>query len=346
MDNTMNSNEDDDAEAMRKSFEAFMLSGKKSTADSEDTNNNRDDSSTVATSQSNKGKKKKKKKKKQSLTGGTSPRPPLSTPPSKLSMSDTQSQSSSRTTPTQSTKSKEKKRYYQLLRTFNDKVQHTWLDLDGQMLSILQNVVSIRSRLPLEWKILHSSYLKDENNGNNPQLEDEDEWKYYGVVGKPKEVSYAFHLRTNDVQLALSNDLRQHEKMLGGLRSLMTNLADCHDALGRNVDTIWKFHLECCTTEDIGDEDDSMQNIVDNVTEVYQMLSMELYRKQCMIPLIMESTQDEILGIEKGKHTADNTPKTARKCCNSWKRSSEASCIDERLITHVLKLGKTPQPKQ
>ena len=296
-----------DAEAMRQSFEAFMLSGKQQPAN--ETESKTDDASSLATTQSNKTKKKKKKKKK--LMGGTAtlPKPP-STPPM-ISIGSSISTSSTSSSATKQ-KSKEKKRYYQLLHSFNDKVTHTWIHIDDQILTVLQNVVSIRSRLPLEWKVLHSSHLKTDDV--NPQADDydrdEEEWKQHGLQGKLKETPFSFHLHTSDVQLALNHDMIQHEKMIAALRTFMTNLSECHEALSRVVDTLWKFYLDCIQDrieedgeKDNKEDDGDMQNMVDNVTEVYQMLSSELYRKQKLIPQILESTQDEILGIEKGKIT-------------------------------------------
>lgn len=131
-------------------------------------------------------------------------------------------------------------------------------------------------------------------------------------------------------------------------------MAECHDGLGRAADNLWKFHLECCEEgEEGGDNDDIMEHIVRSATEVYQMLSMELYRKQCLVPLVIDSTEDDILGI--GEQTGDlgGSPasssnersglKTARRCCKSWKRDSEESCIDVSLVASVLKLGVSSQ---
>ena len=338
MSNT-NNNSGDDAEATRQSFEAFMLSGKQPANETEKT----DDGLSLATSQTNKNKKKKKKKK----SIKTTPLPKLPSTPlitSSGSSISTPSTSSSAT----KQKSKEKKRYYQLIHSFNDKVTHTWKHIDDQILAVLQNIVSIRSRLPLEWKVLHSSRLKNDNV--NPQDDDygrgEDEWKQHGLQGKLKETSYSFHLHTSDVQLALNHDMTQHEKMLAAIRTFMTNLSECHEALSRVVDTLWKFHLDCVQDriEEDGEDDDDgdMQNMVDNVTEVYQMLSSELYRKQMLIPLILESTQDEILGIEKGNIIEGSRKglQSARDCCKSWDRSSKESSIDESKLSYVMKLGK------
>ena len=351
MSNTNNTTTGDDAEAMRQSFESFMLSGKQSANESEKT----DDASSLAT-QSNKSRKKKKKKKSKSIGGAaTTPLPKLPSTPSIKSSGGSSIGTPSTSSSTTKQKSKEKKRYYQLINSFNDKVTHTWINIDDQILTVLQNVVSIRSRLPLEWKVLHSSHLKDDNV--NPQDDDygrkEDDWKQHGLQGKLKETPYSFHLHTSDVQLALNHDMTQHEKILAAIRTLMTNLSDCHEALSRVVDTLWKFHLDC--TQDRIEEDDDedkedgeIQDMVDNVTEVYQMLSSELYRKQLLIPLILESTQDEILGIEKGKIIEGSRKglQSARECCKSWDRNSEESCIDESKLSYVLKLGKLESTAQ
>ena len=178
--------------------------------------------------------------------------------------------------------------------------------------------------------------------------------KQHGLQGKLKETPYSFHLHMSDVQLALSHDMTQHEKMLSAIRTFMTNLSECHEALGRVVDTLWKFHLDCTQDrieedeKEDAEEDGEMQNMVDSITEVYQMLSSELYRKQLLIPSILESTQDEILGIEKGKITEGSRKGllSARECCNSWDRSSEESCIDESKLSHVLKMGKVESTAQ
>ena len=86
-----------------------------------------------------------------------------------------------------------------------------------------------------------------------------------------------------------------------GLRTLMSKIADCHDALGRVVDTLWKFHCsECVANEDrIEDNkgfgwelvwDDvnvSMENIVQVVMDLFCVLSVELYRRQGLVLLVI-----------------------------------------------------------
>jgi len=145
------------------------------------------------------------------------------------------------------------------------------------------------------------------NQGND------DRWKHYGFLGKPKETPYSsIHLHVDDIQLALSNDIMQHEKMLVELRRHTSLFAECHDAVGRVVDTMWRFHLECGSAMAHEDEEqdgagisdyfvdmDTENTIVQIVTDVFHMLSMELHRKQNLVPQIIESTKDELLGMKE-----------------------------------------------
>eukprot|EP00581_Thalassiosira_minuscula_P002863 CAMPEP_0183737684 /NCGR_PEP_ID=MMETSP0737-20130205/52618_1 /TAXON_ID=385413 /ORGANISM="Thalassiosira miniscula, Strain CCMP1093" /LENGTH=367 /DNA_ID=CAMNT_0025972025 /DNA_START=294 /DNA_END=1394 /DNA_ORIENTATION=+ len=362
-------NKDDsknDEEKMRLAFEAFMLTGK-NTFTIETKKDDACSSAASAAAATNKNKKKKKKKKSSTGgggSGGTPSKSPTRRSPASVGKAGGNSGASTTTTTYQSPlflAKSDKKKYFQLLRSFSDKVKHSWLDLDDQILTILQNIVSIRGRLPLEWKILHSSsptskYLKhhvahDEQKrrgkDNDPTIaanevveDDDQEWKYHGYQGKPKEVTYSsLHLHTKDAELALVHDLLQHEKMLGYVRSLMANLADCHDGLGRVVDALWKFHLECTAAESgeevlTGSSTGEIETIMDCVTNIYQMLSLELYRKQSqLVPIIMESaTDEEVLGTTnnndsgRGSLTMSSADgqggtgglKTARECCKAW----------------------------
>jgi len=339
----MTDTSNDDAEKMKLAFEQFMLSGGKNNnnnKNSQEKNSNEE----ASTPQSTSSKSKKKKKKKRQSTGAT-PNKVVSTPPPTIKQPSPQQQPTT-TTPNP----KIKKRYYQLLRSFNDKVKHTWMDIDEQLLSVLQNIVSIRGRVPLEWKVLsqatryHQATVVEDSPEQEEEFDDyngnEDDWKSYGHQETSSQ-SFSHHLRIDDIQLALSHDLEQHEKMLTGLRSLTSNMAECHDALGRIVDNLWQFHFEVENNEGMMNKDERLEHIVTCVTSLYQMLSMELYRKQNMIPMVIDSTKDEILGMnELGKGHDVGTKKSqtlVRECCKSWKRSSS----DEELLLSVMKLGES-----
>jgi len=351
MTDTNSNNNNDDSEKMRLAFEQFMLSGGKNNKNNNNNSNNKsqdkNSNEEASTPQSTSSKNKKKKKKKRQSTGATSNKV-VSTPPATTkqpSSSPQQQQPKTTTTPNP----KIKKRYYQLLRSFNDKVKHTWMDIDEQLLSVLQNILSIRGRVPHEWKVLsqatryHPATVVEDSPEQGEEFDNDayngDDWKSYGHQETSSQ-SFSHHLQIDDIQLALSHDLEQHEKMLTGLRSLMSNMAECHDALGRIVDNLWQFHFEVENNEGMN-KDESLEHIVTCVTSLYQMLSMELYRKQNMVPMVIDSTKDEILGMnELGKGHDVRTKKSqtlVRECCKSWKRSSS----DEELLLSVMKLGES-----
>ena len=340
---------ENDAESMRLAFEQFMLSGgNNNKAGGKNDNNEVSSVATPQSASSNKSKKKKKKKKRPSTGATVSPKVVVS-PSTPMQSPATPSASASAS---QSTlKRKNKRRYYQILRSFNDKVKHTWMDIDGQLLSVMQNIINIRGRLPPEWKLLSQATRHETTNGASPEQEEKlegggifkDDWKSYSYREQSKDSSQLFpHIQVEDIQLALTHDLNQHEKMLAGLRSLMTSLAECHDALGRVVDTLWQFHLECsheeCGDDNEGNED--LENIVNGVTSTYQMLSIELYRKQNIVPMVIDSTKDDILGIDEigvaRVSGGTNSKKLVQNYCDAWKRSP----VDEELLLNVMELGE------
>ncbi len=371
-----NNTQEENAEEMKRAFEAFMLTGK-----NKNNTQNTFLSSSGAIAQPQPGRKKKKKKKSLSLhdNGNNSvishgsqiqitPSKPNNDIQDVASCEETiASPSNKQGYLSQKEQQSVKKRYYQLLRSFADKVQHSWIDVDDQLLSVMENTVSIRSRLRQEWTLLHSPTMKrkaeseaamescdrSKNYVDGQDVGDPECWKYFGFQGKPREDTYSFHLLSSDVRLALSHDLDQHEKMMAGIRTLMSNLAECHDSLGRLVGNVWHFHLE---TQTIFQGDDggeacferdytTYESIVKGINEVYEMLSMELYRKQCLVPVVIDSTEDELLDSKYGENDDfgfggdRDSLQIARDCCKSWPRNSRCSQVNEQRMFSILKLG-------
>lgn len=303
----------DDAEEMRLAFQAFMLKGKGAASSSTS-----GDSITNTSAAASTNSKKKKKKKRQSTGASphkqtpTKPEPTFSPSLSKLEQFT-------------------KKRYYQLLRSFSNKVLQSWFEVDDQMLAVLENIVSIRGRLPLEWKML-DSYDKNRGKLKGKEKYDQD-WKWHGYRGTNQSETPT-HLHRADVQLALNNDLEQHEKMIGALRSLISELSETHDSLGRLVDTIWAFHLERQQDLDEIEEEDEMHVLVQHASDLFQMLSTELYRKQCVISSVIATVNDEMLGLNTNADTGNTPLKLAKDYHKSWARR-----IDRNVLNWLMQLS-------
>ena len=309
-----NNTEEDDPEKMRIAFEVFMLRGKGAATSDGGGDIDTNTTNTNATTGS--------KKKKRPSTG-RSPQKQTTTPPSPISLSSPNKVN-------QSTK----RRYYQLLRSFSNKIQQSWFEVDDQILAVLESIVGIRTRLPLEWKLLNSYDAFGEINGEE---EMENDWKCYGSRFK-SEIHHSFHLHRGDAQLALDNDLEQHEKMITALRSLIAELSECHDSLGRLVDTIWTFHFDCQHDTNNyeyegNNEHNDIEVIVQNTSNLFRNLSQELYRKQCLIPTIIATTHDEMLGESSNPASIGNAPlEEARSCYKQWPRQ-----VDQYLVEWMLR---------
>lgn len=258
------------------------------------------------------------------------------------------------------------KRYWQLFQTFTGRVKDEWMDLDKQALQVMQAISGIRNRLPMHARML--------DGYKERKLVDIPQWKRHGFV---KDIASEEEIREEDVQSALMHDLLQHEKMLEGLRMLFANLSESHDSILRYMDDVMKHHLECLEELDglvyQEEEEGSDENISKDVevpssferasslpdvmNDVMSMLSMELYRKQCLLYKVLGSVEDDLI---KGKDDDDDVAKlgasTSTKSNNGneeddwedlnpeaisnsvvkrWSLGSQFSCLDSAIFENI-----------
>ena len=223
-----------------------------------------------------------------------------------------------------------------------------WLDIDDQLMAVVGSIDNIRSRLPMESRILR--HIKDED-----EWEAKKEWDGY-ALGYSTRREHNFAMRVEDIRLAQGHDLEQHEKMLAGLRRLLSALSEVQDALGRKLDELMGHHWEC--SDDVGIQGAvdpqnmstiSLQTLVDEASLVYNQLAMELYRKQGLVQELLDSVNDDMiageerssrgLGLEGDEELGGgrSSRKTASSCARVWPRDSDQSCIETLLLTRCLK---------
>jgi hypothetical protein len=171
-------------------------------------------------------------------------------------------------------------------------------------------------------------------------------------------------MKKEDVELAFTHDLIQHEKMMEGLRALFSNLSEMHEALSRTLDEMTKHHLH---QEEEMQQDSYYQSehyssssfksylnassLVDLCNDLFHMLSMELYRKQSMANIILNSADDRILLSSQeekfqgqdddggGTNLDDFGPRKAvNHCFRNWPRSCDQSSIDSDLLSYIVSL--------
>jgi len=255
---------------------------------------------------------------------------------------------------------KSEKKYWSIYHRFCNILQNHWIDIDDQTLQVVHSISGIRHRLPLQMK-QSKKYEESKINTQNDSL------KFQGynqtlisssssLLHDSKQRDLTWLLQREDIELALSYDLIQHEKMMEGLRSLLSNLAETHESLSRTLDEIMKFHLQQQEVLINYDKHYSSlswtsyqktSELVGVLNDLFQMLSMELYRKQMLTNSILDSADDRILlsdqedwfGSHVGNDPNDASPKKIIKyCLDCWSRPCDQSCIDTTLLEYALSL--------
>lgn len=247
---------------------------------------------------------------------------------------------------------KAERKYWTIFHKFCNILQSQWMDIDDQALEVIQSISGIRHRLPITMKLLKRYEDAIENIHRC-------DWKYQSYnqhLTSPSMQSESSLLHKEDVELALSHDLLQHEKMMQALRNLFANLSEMQEALSRTLDEIMKHHLDQESQIVHYQLNSSVQpmksylesaSLVNLTTELFGMLSMELFRKQNMVQWIVKSADDGIFtSIHEEKmlsHDDDGSgviggpKKIVAYCLRRWSRSCQDSFVDNLLLEYAIK---------
>lgn len=265
---------------------------------------------------------------------------------------------------------KAEKRYWQIFQNFAIMVRDEWLKLDDEAYRIVEAISHVRSRLAMEARLLANSTFQQLYHQQQQQQQTND-WACHAY--QPSTLN----ITCQDVNLALGHDLQQHEQLMGGLRGVFASISECHESLMRQMDIMMKHHLECCkefhaatstvttnqntstntnttTSQVLG----KAANLTEIMTCILEMLSQELYRKQCLVHMILQSVNDNNLlsslcsnnenGNESGlvehiDEAADledfTTMPIADVCRKKWSREDPRhGCVDSEVLNKFLKL--------
>lgn len=248
------------------------------------------------------------------------------------------------------------KRYWHTFRSFFDMIQNEWLDTDNQLEQVVNSMASIRNRIPME------SSLLDRFN----DVVKRKEWACYGnnqslVGGNPEwGKSNELFINVEDAQLAITHDLLEHERMMGCLRNLFSDLSTYHEDLSRTLDGIIKHHLKIneelmmyeetgCEPLPVSSKLESAMDIIDSLIDTFKDLSMELYRKQILVGLVFDSAKDGLFQKDtpmKNGHSNDaesdwenlGSYETMLKISHQWPRTSKSCHMNIPQLERLLKL--------
>jgi hypothetical protein len=251
------------------------------------------------------------------------------------------------------------KRLRQFMATFASVMQHEWIHCDDQLQDVFGSILNIRTRLPIE----HRMYMEASVGPAEDQRSEFDKmyvpaWERTTGASKGGSFHRLYgYLSEEDLWLALSHDLTQHEKMLAHVRKLLMQISVAHEGLGRHLDNAMQFQFESSAlieaaidteAEHITDNNSTeapMQRVlasVDQTSRIFCMLSKELYRKQLMARSVIDNMEAIVVDGDKLKsHTPEHAGgskgiKVAAEVNERWSRKSIYSLVNDDEIKGFL----------
>ena len=197
----------------------------------------------------------------------------------------------------------------QKLHSFVELFRGEWLETDTTLLQLVQSLAHLRERCYKESLMITQEFDNI-------------------AISKEERYSKGNYLSKEDVELALSNDLRKHEHTLSNIRKLMMSLQLTQEALGRRLDDILAFqNTNWAFMEEIRAErryEDLLQRLL-FCELLYPVLADELYRKQRFVEELLESSNDTLLLPGNGISDKDGSVGTARRISLRWSRAHKDS---------------------
>jgi hypothetical protein len=314
--------DDDEEEAMRASFAAFMLHGKQ----------NVNSSSQVPSSS-----------------------PPPQSPQSPQSHAST------------TAFAKVIRKYKPITNAFHGTLVRDWLEVDDNLGQVMHSISNLRERCWLTSRLVvkqeqsrnrsSRSMLRNNRSDRNvisdptvisdPNIISKPSWKGHGFRVDPQKTALA----GDDLELALSHDLLQHERMMAGARKLIHSLGEAQEALGRRLDELLLHHMETyryldeSITPEVFLAFEGIAIKVDQCQQLYSLSSKELYRKQSLAALVFDSVQDDLLFREKvvfrynsgggggdGDDAARSPRALAQRVADQWPRTHRESHLHSSAV--------------
>jgi hypothetical protein len=208
------------------------------------------------------------------------------------------------------------RKYWQILKAFRGTLERDWLQVDDNLHDVISSIANLRGRIAMENRLLAKKDCLKLWDGHGYHSTKSSLWR-------------------EDVELALSHDLLQHEKMMGGARTLLASLSEAEEALGRRLEELMLHLLEMKQCVPL------WTSVADRLQQVFCDLAMELYRKQVLVRSLLDSVTDDLLVAkdEESVYADVNPRRVADKCCQEWPRGSKKSHVNVKMLDGLLQLG-------
>jgi hypothetical protein len=228
---------------------------------------------------------------------------------------------------------KVEKKYWQIINAIQGTLERDWLHVDDNLERVVSSISNLRKRIYLESRQLYKMKTSVTKK-----------WSGCGYRGQNEG-----GVTVDDLELALSHDLLQHEKMMAGARMLLSSLSEAQEALARRLDELFLHHMDTVyVVQSLGCETLPsllvVMTAVDKLQQVFSSLALELYRKQVLVQTILDAVNDNLLVREEEEEEENGAihvspRRVAEKCLREWPRDSEASEVNVAVLEGLLALG-------
>jgi len=231
--------------------------------------------------------------------------------------------------------------FYSIIQAFQ-KCLHQWLQTDDQLLQVVHSIANLRarcwytSRAFKKWDDIENDEAKQAMGKNTIETR----WKCFGYHDRHPT---RWMLPRDDLDLALSDELVQHEKMMALLRRLLSDLDQLQQMLSRRLDEVVTFYLEEQTFLDDSESLLSAETM-EECQQLFTATASELFRKQVLAQKVFDSTRDSLLCPDETNLSYTNTTRPhasmtvadeqetprgiAKTCADDWHRSCDQSHLE------------------
>lgn len=235
------------------------------------------------------------------------------------------------------------RKYQPILSAFYGCLVRDWLQVDDNLGQVFYSVANLRQRVWLTSRLLAKIQPpQSQAQTQNPRCSNR--WKGRGFVDASAAV-----LPNEDLRLALTHDLLQHERMLAGVRKLLAAMSQAQDALGRRLDELLSHHMDAYELVRVmqEEEDDAppetlaaLEGTAAKVEEcqlLYVQTAQDLYRKQTLAARVLDSAVNDALFFRAADQDNDDlggddddigatSPRqVAQQCVDAWPRTHRSS---------------------
>ncbi|GKY91868.1 hypothetical protein MPSEU_000158400 [Mayamaea pseudoterrestris] len=218
-----------------------------------------------------------------------------------------------------------RRKYASALAAFDSCFCKHWLDADDQLLACVGSIANLRQRIFVSSRALVLQKAEDANREDDQDLRMRTCYKSHGyrqvVSSSSSSSSSNYCLSRGDLELTLTDELLQHERMTSLARRLISSLHQDQETLGRRLEELLlMLHLD----EEPATEFAAM---LDERRQLYLATSHELYRKQRLLQQLFDSISDDML-FQEGLEANDNDAsprRVAKQIAKVWSRLSSTS---------------------